>query len=132
MKRIFVNGTFDIIHRGHIELLYYAKSLGDYLTVAIDSDERVRQLKGNSRPINCLQDRMFLLQSLKPVDRVRSFGSDSGLEFWIRQSCSNIMVKGSDYKDKHIVGSDLVDEIIFYDIVDGYSTTKTIQDIITR
>ena len=73
---------------------------------------------------------MFLLQSLKPVDRVRSFGSDSGLEFWIRQSCSNIMVKGSDYINHNIIGKDLI-EIKFYERTEE-STTKTIQRIIDR
>lgn len=132
MKKIFVNGTFDIIHRGHIEMLNYAKSLGDHLTVAIDDDCRVKRLKGYDRPINKVLDRMFHLKNLKAVDDVVFFDTDLDLEECIIWSGAKIMVKGSDYKDKPIVGSNLVDEIIFYDIVDGYSTTKTIQNIINR
>ena len=132
MKRIFVNGTFDIIHRGHIELLNYAKSLGDHLTVAIDSDSRVKRLKGESRPINSMYDRSFYLQNLKSVDNVLIFDSDLDLENCIKWSGAKIMVKGSDYINNPIIGSNLVDEVIFFDIVNGYSTTKTIQNIINR
>ena len=132
MKRIFVNGTFDILHRGHIEMLNYAKSLGDHLTVAIDSDSRVKRLKGESRPINNVYDRIFHLHNLKAVDNVLTFDSDYDLEHCIRWCGAKTMVKGSDYKNQPIIGSNLVDEIIFYDIVDGYSTTKTIQSIINR
>jgi len=70
MKKIFVNGTFDVLHRGHLLLLNYAKSLGDILYVAIDTDERVREKKGSSRPVNSLQERIFMLQNLKAVDYV--------------------------------------------------------------
>ena len=132
MKKVFVNGTFDIIHRGHIELLNYAKSLGDHLTVAIDSDMRVKELKGRTRPINSFDERKFHLQNLKSVDDVWHFSTDEDLRSLLSLTEYDIMVKGSDYRDKPIIGSDLVKQIIFYDIVDGYSTTKTIQSIINR
>jgi D-beta-D-heptose 7-phosphate kinase/D-beta-D-heptose 1-phosphate adenosyltransferase len=132
MKRVFVNGTFDIVHRGHIELLNYAKSLGDHLTVAIDSDMRVKELKGQSRPINSFDDRKFLLQNLKSVDDVWCFTTDEDLRSLLSLDEYDIMVKGSDYRDKPIIGSKLVKQINFYEIVDGYSTTKTIQNIINR
>ena len=132
MKRIFVNGTFDILHRGHIEMLNYAKSLGDHLTVAIDSDSRVERLKGKDRPIHSVYDRTFFLQNLKAVDTVLTFDSDLDLEHCIKWSGAKIMVKGSDYINNPIIGSNLVDEVIFFDIVNGYSTTKTIQNIINR
>ena len=77
--RVFVNGTFDIIHSGHLNLLSYAKSLGDVLYVGIDSDERVKQLKGSDRPINSEKDRKFLLENLKSVDQVNIFSSDEEL-----------------------------------------------------
>ena len=64
MKKIFVNGCFDIVHRGHIELFKYAKTLGNFLIVAIDSDERVKNMKGDKRPINNQQDRKFFLESI--------------------------------------------------------------------
>jgi D-beta-D-heptose 7-phosphate kinase/D-beta-D-heptose 1-phosphate adenosyltransferase len=132
MKKIFVNGTFDIVHRGHIELLNYAKSLGGHLTVAIDSDIRIKKLKGETRPINNFFDRQFVLQNLKPVDTVLCFATDEDLRSLLSLGNYDIMVKGSDYRNKPIIGSDLVKEIIFYDRIDGYSTTKTIQNIITR
>jgi rfaE bifunctional protein nucleotidyltransferase chain/domain len=129
MKKIFVNGTFDIVHRGHLELLNYAKSLGDYLIVAIDSDERVKKLKGEKRPVNKLEDRLFLLRNLKSVDEVVSFNTDEELVDFI-QKC-DIMVKGSDYKGKSVLGQKNCKEIIYYDRTE-HSTTKTIQDIINR
>jgi rfaE bifunctional protein nucleotidyltransferase chain/domain len=131
-QRIVVNGTFDILHRGHIELLNYAKSLGDYLLVLIDSDERVKSLKGNTRPINSINDRKFMLNNLKAVDYVMSFNSDKHLEEMLEIYHADIMVKGSDYRDKPIVGARFCKEIIFVDIVDGYSTTNIIQRITDR
>lgn len=130
MTAVFVNGTFDILHRGHIELLEYAKSLGDLLVVAIDTDERVRQLKGNGRPINNQYDRMFMLDVIRPVDSVYFFNSDEELIELIKQY-NPIMVKGSDYRGKRIVGAEYCKEIKFYDRT-PHSTTKTIQDIINR
>ena len=73
MKKIFVNGTFDILHSGHLALLNYAKTLGSSLTVAIDSDKRVKQLKGTNRPINNQIDRANMLINLKAVDNVYIF-----------------------------------------------------------
>ena len=90
MKKIFVNGTFDIIHRGHVEMLNFAKSLGDHLTVAIDSDNRVKRLKGESRPVNTMFDRMFYLKNLKSVDDVLYFDSDYDLEKCITWSGATI------------------------------------------
>ena len=128
--RVFVNGTFDILHVGHIQLLYYAKSLGDRLIVGIDSDERVRSIKGESRPINNEYERFMLLSALKPVNGVIIFDTDQELEELI-QDC-DIMVKGSDYINKPIVGSILCKRLVFFDIIDGYSTTKKIQHISSR
>ena len=110
--KIFVNGTFDVLHRGHIELLNYAKSLGDHLTVAIDSDSRVKTLKGKDRPINTFNDRKFHLFNLKAVDEVLYFSEDEDLRTLLMLGNYDIMVKGSDYKDKPIIGSDLIRNII--------------------
>ena len=130
MKKIFVNGTFDILHRGHLELLNFARTQGDELSVAIDSDKRVNQLKGKDRPVNSQEERALLLVNLKAVDKVYLFDTDEELEMLISQH--DIMVKGSDYKDKPIIGQDVCKELIFFDNIDGYSTTKKIQDIIDR
>ena len=132
MAKIIVNGTFDIVHRGHIELLNYAKSLGDWLLVCIDTDRRVKELKGEDRPINNQYDRQFMLQNLQAVDAVRFFDSAEELEEICKIYQPDIMVKGSDYKDKPIVGSQYCKEIKFVDLVNGYSTTNTIKNIINR
>ena len=130
MIKIIVNGTFDIVHIGHLNLLKYAKSLGTFLTVAIDTDERVRSKKGLSRPVNNEYERRVLLEFLKPVDKVVLFSNDQELIDIIKQN--DIMVKGSDYKGKYIVGEAFCKQIIFYDRIEEYSTTKKIQNIITR
>lgn len=129
--KIFVNGTFDIVHRGHLEMLNYAKSLGNTLLVAIDADNRVQDLKGPDRPINNQHDRKFLLENLKSVDIVTIFNSDSELENIIKSYQPDIMVKGSDYQGRPIIGQHLCKEIKFYDRTE-HSTTKTIQNIINR
>lgn len=131
-KRIFVNGTFDILHPGHIQLLNYAKSLGDSLTVGIDSDRRVAEKKGPSRPVNNVHDRAFMLHSLKAVDHVVVFDSDEELERCIKVVKPDIMVVGSDWKDKSVIGSMYSAELRFFDRIENYATTKTIQSIINR
>lgn len=129
---IVVNGTFDILHRGHLEMLEYAKSLGDHLLVLIDADSRVTELKGESRPINNQQDRKYMLQSLKFVDAVWSFANEEELEELLAIYKPDIMVKGSDYRGKPIVGAHLCKEIKFYELVENYSTTRIIQRITDR
>ena len=129
---IFVNGTFDILHRGHLELLNYAKSLGDYLCVGIDTDERVREKKGPTRPIHNQEERKFFLENLKAVDEVKLFSSDEELEGLVKSFKPDIMVVGSDWKDKSVIGSYYAAKLIFFDRIGDYATTKTIQDIINR
>ncbi len=131
VKKIFVNGTFDILHRGHLELFRYAKSLGDTLLVAIDSDERVKKLKGETRPINSQEDRKFMIESLQWVDSCQIFGDEDELEYIIKLYNPDIMVKGSDYRNKPIVGSQFCKEIVFYEHT-GHSTTRLIQRITDR
>lgn len=131
MTTVIVNGTFDIVHRGHIEMLNYAKSLGDFLVVAIDTDNRVNELKGSNRPINNQWDRMFLLDNIRAVDTVCFFETDLDLIEIIKQYQPDIMVKGSDYINMPILGSEYCKDIRYYDRT-SHSTTKTIQDIINR
>ena len=132
MKRVFVNGTFDLLHRGHLELLNYAKSLGDYICVGIDTDDRVRQMKGPTRPIYNQDERKFFLENLKAVDEVRFFSNDSELEGIVKSIKPDIMVVGSDWKEKSVIGSYWAAELIFFDRIGEYATTKTVQDIINR
>ena len=130
MKRIIVNGTFDILHSGHLALLTYARSLGDHLVVAIDSDRRVKELKGVSRPVNTQAERQELLSNLRSVDEVRIFDSDPELVDIIAE-CA-IMVKGSDYRNQPIIGSEVCSSIVFFERIDGFSTTEKIQSISDR
>lgn len=132
MKKVFVNGCFDIIHRLHIELLNFAKSHGDVLYVSIDSDERVKQLKGLTRPIHSQEDRKFLLENLKAVDRVLIFNTDEELTELVKIIKPDIMIVGSDYKNKRVIGSEHAKELKFFDRIDKYSSTKIIQGIINQ
>ena len=132
MKHIFVNGTFDVLHPGHVQLLNYAKSFGDTLTVGIDSDRRVAEKKGPSRPIYNIKDRSFMLQNLKSVDYVVVFDSDEELEHCLKTIRPDITVVGSDWKGKSVIGSMYSAELKFFDRIEEYATTKTIQSIIDR
>jgi D-beta-D-heptose 7-phosphate kinase/D-beta-D-heptose 1-phosphate adenosyltransferase len=130
--KIFVNGTFDILHRGHLELLNYAKGLGDFLMVGIDTDDRVGEKKGPTRPIHNQEERKFFLENLKSVDEVKFFSSDQELEELIKSFQPDIMVVGSDWKGKSVIGSYYASKLIFFDRIGDYATTKIIQDIIDR
>ena len=122
--RVWTNGCFDILHRGHIELFKYAKSLGDELIVGIDSDEKVKKDKGKFRPINTMRDRKFILESIKYIDKVITFNSTQGLEDAIETILPNIMVIGSDWKGKTVIGQQYTDKLIFFDRIGDYSTTN--------
>lgn len=132
MIKVFVNGTFDVLHPGHVKLLMYAKSLGTHLLVAIDSDQRVRQLKGAGRPFFNQTDRLFMLDSLSVVDMTATFNTDQELEDIIQRYEPDVMVKGSDYINKPIVGEEFVPRIEFFNRIDEYSSTKAIQHLATR
>jgi D-beta-D-heptose 7-phosphate kinase/D-beta-D-heptose 1-phosphate adenosyltransferase len=113
-------------------MLNTARSLGDYLIVCIDTDRRVKELKGDSRPINDQNVRKIMLSNLKAVDIVEFFDSQEDLINLIKLYKPDIMVKGSDWKGKSVVAQQYVKEIYWYDRIDEYSTTRTIQDIINR
>ena len=104
MKKIFTNGCFDVLHRGHLELLKHAKHLGDVLIVGVDSDEKIKQDKGPVRPYNRLEDRVEMLKSLKSIDEVHAFGSTIGLELLIKKIAPDILIIGSDWRGKKVVG----------------------------
>jgi len=126
-KVIWTNGCFDVLHRGHIELFKYAKSLGDKLIVGIDSDKKIKKEKGNSRPINTARDRKFMLESIKYIDKVFIFDSKKGLEDKIEELLPDIMVIGSDWKNKEIVGASYANKLVFFDRIEGYSTTNILE-----
>lgn len=128
-KVVFTNGCFDIIHRGHVDYLNRAKALGDYLVVALNSDESVRRLKGEGRPINKLEDRAFVVANLKAVDFVVSFDEDTPFEI-ISAIIPDVLVKGGDWSIENIVGRDIVEanggKVYSLPYVENYSTTNII------
>jgi rfaE bifunctional protein nucleotidyltransferase chain/domain len=130
--KIFVNGSFDLIHTGHLDLLYYAKSLGNHLHVAIDTDERIQYNKGAQRPVNPLRIRKAIMQSLKPVNSVSVFGSDQELIDIIKTISPDIMVKGSDWRGKNIIGEEYCGKVIYYERINGDSTTRIIEEFISK
>ena len=118
---------------GHIRLLQHAKSFPNaYVYVLIDTDRRIKKLKGEDRPINTEYERTSLLAALRSVDRVDVFDTDEELVNLIRDYKPDIMIKGSDYKGKPIIGAEFCKEIKFYDRLEKYSTTNKIQDITNR
>lgn len=130
--KIFVNGTFDVLHPGHLDLLNYAKSLGDFLLVAIDSDSRVASKKGLDRPFNPQYHRQKLLENLKAVDEVVVFDSDIELTQTVKILRPDIMVVGSDYKDKTVIGSEYAKQLRFYTRSTPFSSTKVLENFIAR
>mgnify|MGYP000866515539 FL=1 len=131
---VFTNGCFDIIHRGHVEYLNEAKSLGDFLVVGLNSDSSVKKLKGSGRPVVGEIDRAFVLSSLKPVDCVIIFGEETPYEL-IKFVRPDFLVKGGDWKKEDIVGSDIVEgyggKVISLKFIDSYSSTGLINKIKT-
>jgi D-beta-D-heptose 7-phosphate kinase/D-beta-D-heptose 1-phosphate adenosyltransferase len=130
MKKIWINGTFDILHVGHIHIFKYGASLGT-LRVGIDSDERIREKKGRTRPYNSLYDRIEFISSIKGIDSVVSFASDSELVDRIIEWQPDIMIIGSDYKNKEIIGAEHINEIIFFPRSSS-STTGLVDKIIAE
>ena len=130
-KKVFVNGTFDLLHRGHLELLNYAKSLG-YVYVGIDTDDCVKGKKGPTSPIHNQEERKFLLENLKSVDEVIFFSSEPEFEELIKSLQPDIIIVGSDWKEKSTIKSYYDGELIFFDRREDYSTTKTLRRIDKR
>jgi D-beta-D-heptose 7-phosphate kinase/D-beta-D-heptose 1-phosphate adenosyltransferase len=134
---IFTNGCFDILHRGHFELFKFCKNLypDSWVIVGINSDSSIKNLKGNSRPINKLEDRVFALNSIKYIDEVIVF-NDSVYDL-IKKIKPDILVKGGDYdvaennpqNKRFIIGKDLVKETIVFSFINGYSTSSIINEI---
>lgn len=130
-KIIFTNGCFDILHAGHVHYLEVAKSYGDVLILGVNTDRSVRELKGAGRPINKQLDRAYILAALEVVDYVVMFDEDTPYNL-IKAVEPHILVKGGDYKGQVVVGEDIADELKLVSLVDGKSTTKTIEKIQRR
>tara|TARA_Y100000310_G_scaffold341616_1_gene441345 strand:- start:2736 stop:3143 length:408 start_codon:yes stop_codon:yes gene_type:complete len=132
LKIVFTNGCFDILHRGHIELFKYARSLGDKLIVGVDSDDKVQNDKGRTRPFNCLIDRMEILRSIKYIDEVKSFNVRQELEDLIKVVTPDILIVGSDWRNKEVIGSAFAGEVKFFERIEGYSTTNILESSLGR
>jgi len=129
-KIVFTNGCFDIIHTGHVELLKYAKSLGSELVVGLNTDRSVKENKGDLRPINTQENRKIVLESIRWVDRVILFDEKTPIVL-INDLNPDIIVKGGDYTSDEVIGKHIADVKIFR-LIDGLSTTKTIENINNR
>lgn len=127
MKKIWINGTFDVLHIGHIRLLLYGASLGT-LRVGIDTDERVLSKKGVGRPFNTLADRMEFISAINGVESVVSFGTDNELVEQIKEWGPDIMVIGNDYDYNHIIGREHIPKIEFFNKIPGFSTTNILKN----
>lgn len=127
MKRIWVNGTFDVLHLGHVKLLNYASQFG-VLRVGIDTDDRVRSKKGLDRPYNTFYDRREMLLALSSVDSVVGFGSDEELIEKIKEWGPDIMVIGDDYTYEQIIGKEYIPEIKLFKKISGFSTTNILKN----
>ena len=127
VKTVFTNGCFDILHRGHIELLRESKKLGGRLVVGLNSDESVKRLKGNDRPVNNQEDRKALLESLEWVDKVVIFDEDTPRSV-IENLRPDIITKGGDYTTETVVGNDLA-EVVIIPLVGNLSTTSIIEKL---
>jgi len=129
---VLTNGVFDILHKGHIELLKFAKIQGTKLIVAIDSDRRVKELKGDSRPINNEEDRRKVLETNRYVDEVVIFDSTEELQGFYQTLAPDVIVKGSEWTADEVRDRDSIPEIIqvkVYPLVGDYSTTSVMHKI---
>ena len=128
LKIGFTNGCFDLLHYGHFKLLYEASKISDKLIVGLNSDDSVRRLKGNSRPIYNEKERMFMLSSLSYVDLVILFYEDTPYDL-IRTIKPNYLIKGFEYDENTIVGIEFANEIIRIPMIGDFSTTNIINKI---
>ena len=131
-KVVFTNGCFDLVHRGHIEVLAKTADLGDRLIIGLNSDESIRELKGENRPIIDETSRAFLLAALQFVDAIVFFSEETPI-ILIKTIVPNILAKGGDYKTEDIVGNEIViqngGEVKTIPLTDGFSTTNIVEKI---
>ena len=121
-KKVWINGSFDILHIGHIKLFEYASSFGT-IRVGLDSDRRIKEKKGNKRPFNSLEDRVGFLKTIKYITDVVTFDSDEELINQIKNYTPDIMIIGDDYTYESIIGKEYIPEIKFFQKIPNKSTT---------
>ncbi|MDA8919373.1 adenylyltransferase/cytidyltransferase family protein [bacterium] len=126
--KIWINGCFDVLHHGHFQLIAYAKSLGDTLTIGIDSDRRVKESKGDGRPFHNQKQRIYNLFQISGVKGIVVFNSDKELSDAIKEYQPDIFVIGEEYKDKGIIGRKHAKKIEYFPKVEGFSTTGLLDE----
>lgn len=134
-KVVFTNGCFDIIHSGHIKTFFEAKNYGDILFVGINTDDSIRRIKGEKRPILPLDVRAIVVAGCEAVDFVVPFHEDTPEEI-IKKIKPDVLIKGEDWEEDKIVGAEFVKKsggkIVRIKLVEGISTTKIIEEILKR
>ena len=128
-KIVWTNGTFDILHPGHIQLFKVARSLGDKVIVATDTDEKIKKDKGDHKPLNDLKYRVAMLESIKYIDVVLTFGDRPELEGLIQLYNPDILILGDDWRYGDVVGREHAKEVRFLPRVGGYASSNTIKRI---
>ena len=124
MKKVWMNGCFDVLHHAHFKMIEFASTFGDLVVIGIDSDRRVKELKGEDRPFHSQEERKYNLERIKGVSKVVIFDSSELLEELIKVYEPDVFVIGSDYKSKPIVGEQYAKSIVYFNRMEEFSTTK--------
>ena len=124
MKKVWMNGCFDVLHHAHFKMIEFASTFGDLVVIGIDSDRRVKELKGEDRPFHSQEERKYNLERIKGVSKVVIFDSSELLEELIKVYEPDVFVIGSDYKSKPIVGEQYAKSIVYFNRMVEFSTTK--------
>ena len=124
MRKVWLNGCFDVLHHAHFKMIEFASTFGEIVVIGIDSDRRVKELKGDDRPFHSEQERKYNLERIKGVSKVIIFDSSELLEELIKTYEPNVFVIGSDYKNKPIIGEQYAKSIVYFNRMDDFSTTK--------
>ena len=124
MKKVWMNGCFDVLHHAHFKMIEHASTFGDLLVIGIDSDKRVKELKGEDRPFHTEEERKYNLERIKGVGKVVIFNSEEALRELIKSYEPDVFVIGSDYMDKPIIGGNYAKSIVFFNRMENFSTTK--------
>ena len=128
MKKVWINGCFDVLHHAHFKMIEFASTFGDLLVIGIDSDKRVKELKGDDRPFHSEEERKYNLEQIKGVKKVVIFDSAKILEELIKTYEPDVFVIGSDYKNKPIVGEQYAKSIVYFNRMESFSTTKILSN----
>jgi len=126
MKKVWINGSFDVLHIGHIRLLEYGANLGE-VRVGLDTDERIKEKKGINRPYNSINDRIEFISSIKFVNSVVTFKNDDELIQRIIEYQPDYMVIGNDYKYETIIGVEHIPNVMFFDKIKDKSTSSILR-----